>query len=70
MILRVKWTRRATPTARRVALDLAGAARAATLSSTSPLFAAPAAVVFLGERLTPRIVVGTVLAVVGIALLA
>ncbi|HEY8476981.1 MAG TPA: GRP family sugar transporter [Chloroflexota bacterium] len=53
-----------------VALDLAGAARAATLSSTSPLFAAPAAVVFLGERLTPRIVVGTVLAVVGIALLA
>ena len=53
-----------------VALDLAGAARAATLSSTSPLFAAPAAVAFLGERLTPRIVVGTVLAVVGIALLA
>ena len=47
------------------AIDTAGAAKTAVLSSTSPLFAAALAVVFLGERLTPSLAVGTLLAVAG-----
>jgi drug/metabolite transporter (DMT)-like permease len=46
-----------------------GAARAAILSSTSPIFAAPLSVLFLKERLTPRILAGTLLSVAGIALI-
>jgi len=44
----------------------AGAAKAAALSSTAPIFAAPLAVLLLGERLSPRVGVGTLLTVVGI----
>ena len=46
----------------------AGAARTAVLSATAPLLALPLSIMFLGERFTPRIGVGTVLCVAGIAL--
>ncbi|MDE2696205.1 MAG: DMT family transporter [Chloroflexota bacterium] len=48
------------------ALFDAGAARTAVLTSTSPLFAIPLAIVFLGERLTRYVLLGTALSVVGI----
>ena len=51
------------------AVQTAGVARTAVLSSTSPLFAVPLSAVFLGERLTVPIVLGTLLCVVGIVLL-
>ncbi|HEV8635891.1 MAG TPA: EamA family transporter [Chloroflexota bacterium] len=38
----------------------------AALSSTAPIFAAPLAALFLGERLSPRIGAGTVLSILGI----
>lgn len=44
----------------------AGAGKAAILSSTAPLFALPLAVLFLAERVTPRIVVGTIVSILGI----
>ena len=47
-------------------LRYAGAAKAATLSSTAPVFAAPLAVLFLGERLTPQVGVGILLTIAGI----
>lgn len=47
------------------AVQEAGAAKTAVLSSTSPLFASALAVVFLHERVTPALGVGTVLAVAG-----
>lgn len=50
------------------AVGEAGAARTTILSSVSPLMALPLAVIFLGERLTARVLVGTVLCVVGIVL--
>jgi len=46
----------------------AGAAQAAVLSATSPLMALPLSIVFLGERFTQRIGLGTVLCVAGIVL--
>ncbi len=46
----------------------AGAARTAVLSATSPLLALPLSILFLGERFTARIGVGTALCVVGIVL--
>lgn len=46
----------------------AGAAKAAALSSTAPLFGLPLAM-YAGERVTKRIVLGTVLTVAGIWLL-
>lgn len=46
----------------------AGAARTAILSATAPLLALPLSIMFLGERFTGRIGVGTVLCVVGIGL--
>jgi drug/metabolite transporter (DMT)-like permease len=46
----------------------AGAARTAVLSATSPLMALPLSMIFLGERLTPRISLGTALCVGGILL--
>ncbi|MEO8541333.1 MAG: DMT family transporter [bacterium] len=46
----------------------AGAARTAVLSATSPLMALPLSIIFLGERLTRRIGVGTALCVAGILL--
>ena len=42
---------------------------AATLNSTSPIFVLPIAAVVLGERITPRAVLGAVVAIVGVALL-
>ena len=48
------------------AVQQAGAGKAAILSSTSPLFVLPLAVVFLAERVTLRLVVGTLVSVVGI----
>lgn len=50
------------------AVVTAGAARTAVLSATSPLLALPLSMVFLGERFTRRIGVGTVCCVVGILL--
>ncbi len=48
------------------ALIEAGAARSAVLSASSPLFAIPLAVVFLGEPLTRRVIAGTAVSVTGI----
>jgi len=50
------------------ALLEAGAARAAVLSASSPLFAIPLAMLFLGEALTRRLLAGTAACVLGIAL--
>jgi drug/metabolite transporter (DMT)-like permease len=47
----------------------AGVAVATVLSSTAPMFALPLGMVFLGERMAPAAVLGTVLTVVGIAVL-
>lgn len=52
-----------------LAIADAGAARASVLSNTTPLFVVPAAVLLLGERGSWRLVVGTVLSVLGIAVL-
>jgi drug/metabolite transporter (DMT)-like permease len=49
---------------------LAGAGRAAVLSATSPLFAVPFSIAFLGERGTWRLAAGTLSSVVGVILLA
>lgn len=51
-----------------VAVQIAGAAKAATLTSTAPLFAAPLAIVFAHERPGRMVLVGTLLSVVGIYL--
>jgi drug/metabolite transporter (DMT)-like permease len=53
-----------------VAVQDIGAGETAVLVSLSPLFALPLAAVFLGERVTPWLVVGIVLAVAGIILLS
>src|SRR5262245_18076320 len=47
----------------------ADVAVAAVLSSTAPLFALPLGLIFLGERVTRLALVGTALAVTGVALL-
>ncbi|MGD9890378.1 MAG: DMT family transporter [Dehalococcoidia bacterium] len=49
-----------------VAVQHAGAARTAILSSTAPLFALPMAALILHERITHRVVAGTMLSIVGI----
>ncbi|MBI4297470.1 MAG: DMT family transporter [Chloroflexi bacterium] len=51
------------------ALATAGAAKTAILSSTSPLFALPMAVLLSKERVTSRLIAGTALTVSGIALI-
>jgi drug/metabolite transporter (DMT)-like permease len=48
---------------------LAGAGRAAVLTATSPLFAVPFSILFLGERGSWRVVVGTLCSVIGVVLL-
>jgi drug/metabolite transporter (DMT)-like permease len=48
---------------------LAGAGRAAVLTATSPLFAVPFSVAFLGERGGWQLVVGAVCSVAGVILL-
>jgi drug/metabolite transporter, DME family len=52
-----------------LAISLAGAGKTASLSATSPLFAAPLAAIFLKEPLTKRLVLGTVVSAVGVWLL-
>ena len=47
----------------------AGVAVASVLSSTAPMFAIPLAVVFLGERLTTRALLGAAVTVAGIVVL-
>lgn len=42
---------------------------AATLSATSPLFVLPLAALFTGERITLRALIGTVISIVGVAIL-
>lgn len=44
----------------------AGAGKTAVLTSTVPLFSLPLAVIYLREKVTPRVIVGTVLCVAGI----
>jgi DME family drug/metabolite transporter len=46
-----------------------GAARAAILSSTSPIFAAPLSALFLKERLARRVLAGTLLSVAGVVII-
>ncbi len=48
------------------AVQEAGAGRTAILTSTMPLFNLPLAIFFLKERVTPRIVAGTITCVLGI----
>jgi drug/metabolite transporter (DMT)-like permease len=50
-------------------LKYAGVAMATVLSSTAPMFAIPLGYLFLGERLSRRAILGTVLTVAGIAVL-
>ena len=47
----------------------AGVAVATVLSSTAPMFAIPLGMVFLGERMAPGAILGTVVTVAGIAVL-
>lgn len=49
-----------------IGLQRAGAAPAAVLSSSAPLFAMPMAALLLGERITPRVAAGTALSIAGI----
>jgi drug/metabolite transporter (DMT)-like permease len=51
------------------AIQMAGAGRTASLSATSPIFAAPLAALLLREGLTPRVILGTVLSAAGVWLL-
>lgn len=51
------------------AVEEAGAGRTAILTSTMPLFNLPLAVLFLRERVTPRLVAGTITCVAGIWLI-
>ena len=51
------------------AVQEAGAGRTAILTSTMPLFNLPLAVLFLRERVTPRIIAGTITGVIGIWLI-
>ena len=48
------------------AIEDVGASRTAILTATVPLFALPLAVIFLKERVTPRVVLGTLVCTVGI----
>ena len=50
-------------------VKLADVAVAAVLSSTAPLFAIPLGLIFLGERLTARAVLGTLVTVAGLGVL-
>lgn len=50
-------------------LKYAGVAMATVLSSTAPMFAMPLGYLFLGERMSRRAILGTVLTVAGIAVL-
>jgi drug/metabolite transporter (DMT)-like permease len=51
------------------AVEQAGAGRTAILTSTMPLFSLPLAVLFLHERLTRRVALGTAICILGIWLI-
>jgi len=51
-----------------LSVQYAGAARASLVNAMAPLIGAPLAVIFLRERITWRIALGTCLAVLGVAL--
>ena len=53
-----------------VALERVGAGQTVVLFSTAPLFALPLGAIFLGERITRWVVAGTVLALIGVVLIA
>jgi drug/metabolite transporter (DMT)-like permease len=53
-----------------LSVALAGAGRAAVLTATSPLFAVPISILFLGESGSWRIAAGTACSVIGVILLA
>ena len=48
------------------AVDELGAARTAFLTTSAPIFALPMSVLFLHEKLTPRVLVGTLITIAGI----
>ena len=50
-------------------VQYAGVAVASVLSSTAPVFAIPLGIFFLGERLAPAAIAGTVVTIAGIAVL-
>lgn len=52
-----------------MAIQMIGVAKTALLRATSPLFVAPLAVIFLKEKMTWRVVLGTLLCVSGIWLI-
>ncbi|MBM3127024.1 MAG: DMT family transporter [Chloroflexi bacterium] len=52
-----------------LAVDYAGAARAALLNTAAPLIGVPLSVIFLHERVTRKVVMGTLLAVCGVWLI-
>ena len=52
-----------------VAMQLTGAIKASILSSTSPLFIAPLSVIFLKEKLTKRVILGTIACALGMLLI-
>lgn len=52
-----------------LAVDYAGAARAALLNTAAPLIGVPLSVIFLRERVTRQVVMGTLLAVFGVWLI-
>jgi drug/metabolite transporter (DMT)-like permease len=47
-------------------VELAGAARTAALSSASPIFSAPIAVLLLGEQMTTRLALGMGISLIGV----
>lgn len=52
-----------------VAMQLTGAIKASILSSISPLFLAPLSIIFLKEKLTKRVILGTIVCALGILLI-
>jgi len=50
-------------------VEYAGAARAALLNTAAPLIGVPLSVVFLQERVTPQVAIGTLLAMCGVWLI-
>ncbi len=47
-------------------LSIIGAGKTATISSAAPIFAAPVAALLFKEKLTPRVLLGTLLSVAGV----
>lgn len=52
-----------------LAVSLIGVARTAAINAVAPLCAMPLAVMFLGERVTPRVLLGTLVSIVGVVLI-